>query len=326
MAYKMFGDITDEVLDPVSFYLKKLDNNFGMHRHLHGYYEIMYCIEGNFLFEYSEDGKNYTTINVNPKEFIFINAGLRHSIYFEEDDNAVICNVELKPQKRTGSILAKADSIVSVNFRELVQSMRGLRHLATLPFIHTTDDENVKWVICKLVEMLAAGEYDDIENAVCIKNLIVLLLIEIGKSVKNLLSDTGIVYIKKAGEYIRNNCFENFSIEEMAAYAGVSKAYLQRIYKAYTGNTVMETVTRLRVEYGCNLLISTAEPIKRITRQCGFGTQQQFINVFKKAMGITPSEYRRNAGETIADHSLEPYESIKQDFRKGKVIEDGSLH
>ncbi len=326
MPYKMFGEIADEVLDPVSFYLKKLDKNFGMHRHAHGYYEVMYCIEGTFLFEYSEDGENYTTITVNPKEFIFINAGLRHSIYFEGDYSAVISNVELKPQKRENSLLQKADGILAVNFRQLIRSLRGLRYLSSCRFLHVSDDENVKFVLCKLVELLAAEEYEEVRNAVEIRTLILMLLVEMDKCVKNLLSDSGVAYIKKAKEYLRSSCFEDFSLDDMAAYAGVSKAYLQRLYKAYTGSTVTESVTRLRVKRGCSLLSSTSAPVKQISRQCGFGTQQQFINVFKKTMGCTPSEYRRNAGETVTDHSLEPYESVKQDFRQGERIEDGSLH
>lgn len=325
MTYKRLNELKNETLDPVSFYSKKLDKTFGMHRHCHGYYEIMYCIEGSFQFEYSHDGTNYTAVRINPNEFVFINAGLMHSIYVDGEYSAVVGNVELKPQRRERSILKKADGILSVEYGGLIAADSGLRYMATRDLIHMPDSENVKFAVTRLVECLATGDYDDAETACGLRSMIVFLLLEIGKCVKNITKDAGVTYIKRAKEYVRANCFGKFSLDGMAKSVGVNKAYLQRLFKSYDGRTVMQYVTQLRLERARNLLLNTSEPIGIVCREVGFGTQQQFINVFKKATGVTPSEYRRNAGETVFDHALEPYESVKQDYRRGKEIKDGHL-
>ena len=55
----------------------------------------------------------------------------------------------------------------------------------------------------------------------------------------------------------------------------------------------MTYLSRVRMENACLLLAETDEPIASVAAGCGFQTATYFHVCFKKAYGITPSEYRQ---------------------------------
>jgi transcriptional regulator GlxA family with amidase domain len=51
-------------------------------------------------------------------------------------------------------------------------------------------------------------------------------------------------------------------------------------------------VDRLRVEAARQLLSDTKVPIKRIARQCGFGTEETMRRSFLRLLSTSPQDYR----------------------------------
>ncbi len=48
------------------------------------------------------------------------------------------------------------------------------------------------------------------------------------------------------------------------------------------------------MEQARKLLVSTSLPIAEVSEQCGYGDYRVFTKAFKKAEGVTPSQYRRD--------------------------------
>ncbi len=85
----------------------------------------------------------------------------------------------------------------------------------------------------------------------------------------------------------------SFSIEMLADEIGMSVAYICRIYKQYTGNTIYETLLNKRMEKARQLLGESSESVNTIAAKVGFTTASYFHRAFKRVNGVTPNEYRR---------------------------------
>jgi AraC-like DNA-binding protein len=79
----------------------------------------------------------------------------------------------------------------------------------------------------------------------------------------------------------------------LAAGAGVSVAYLCRLFKAYTGKTVIRYLVERRIQAAIWKLREGNEKIISIALGCGFNDLAYFNRAFKRIVGTTPSAYRR---------------------------------
>jgi AraC family transcriptional regulator len=82
-------------------------------------------------------------------------------------------------------------------------------------------------------------------------------------------------------------------LDDLAEVACFSAHHFHRIYRAITGETVDETVRRLRLHRAAYELNSTTQPILRIARRAGYGSTAAFTRAFSAAYGRPPADYRR---------------------------------
>ena len=78
----------------------------------------------------------------------------------------------------------------------------------------------------------------------------------------------------------------------MAREAAMSPRNLTRAFRRATGLSVMEFVTRVRLELARNLLHDPGLTIDEVARRSGFASARRFRQVWKEAFGTTPSESR----------------------------------
>ena len=85
---------------------------------------------------------------------------------------------------------------------------------------------------------------------------------------------------------------EDISLEDAAYSMGMSAAYFARKMKAETGATFLERLTELRMARARQRLTVTKLSVGEIGRSVGYPDPNYFVKVFKRATGMTPSEYR----------------------------------
>jgi AraC-like DNA-binding protein len=59
------------------------------------------------------------------------------------------------------------------------------------------------------------------------------------------------------------------------------------------GTTLVQYMVKQKINYACNLLRTTEHTVIRIAAMASFGTLGYFNTVFKRVMGISPTQYRR---------------------------------
>lgn len=105
--------------------------------------------------------------------------------------------------------------------------------------------------------------------------------------------------IKEAVKYIESNYMnDDLSLNQLAAHVNISPNHLSMIFSQETGSTFIKYLTDLRIEKAKTLLKTTAYRSSDIGAQVGYRDPHYFSFIFKKIMGVTPTNYRegRKAG------------------------------
>lgn len=93
--------------------------------------------------------------------------------------------------------------------------------------------------------------------------------------------------------YIAQNYKEDISMEQTAEYVNLSPHYFSKMFRQQAGETFIDYVTRLRINEAKRLIAEEQLSLKGICYEVGYKDPNYFSRVFKKAVGITPSEYRQ---------------------------------
>lgn len=98
--------------------------------------------------------------------------------------------------------------------------------------------------------------------------------------------------IEVSKEYLNDNVSENISLDLISKDVGISKYYLHRLFTEINGNSPLQYLTLLRLKKAKDRLKYSEDSIFEIAISCGFDNTPYFSNIFKKYIGLSPSEYR----------------------------------
>ncbi|KAA9004096.1 response regulator [Paenibacillus spiritus] len=96
----------------------------------------------------------------------------------------------------------------------------------------------------------------------------------------------------KVRRFIESSYSKEIGVEEAAEVAGLSVSHFCTLFKNTTGYTFLEYLTHCRIEKAKYLLTSSEVKVYRIAPLVGYQDPRYFAQVFKKATGKTPTEYR----------------------------------
>ena len=88
--------------------------------------------------------------------------------------------------------------------------------------------------------------------------------------------------IHEVQDYLVENIAGENSIETLASVVAMSPRNLSRVFKEETGSTIVEYLTRLRLEHARTLLNNPEYTIDYIASQCGFKTARQLQRILKE--------------------------------------------
>lgn len=94
-------------------------------------------------------------------------------------------------------------------------------------------------------------------------------------------------------DYIYNNLHARLSLEKLAEIAGLSPAYLSKLFRREVGMTISGYITHKRVEAAENMLKYSDLSCLEIANYLCFSSESHFIQVFHKVTGHTPRRYRQ---------------------------------
>lgn len=102
-------------------------------------------------------------------------------------------------------------------------------------------------------------------------------------------------YCYQVIDYVQFHLHTPLSLERLARVCGVTAPYLSRVFRKSTGMTVMHYVTQSRLWAAELMLRDTGERISDIAKLAGFASVHSFDGIFRRAHGMSPSQYRRQS-------------------------------
>ena len=139
------------------------------------------------------------------------------------------------------------------------------------------------------------GDFKIISNIVNhppdeICNIIFELVDKIDESTTGLNSK---IDIHSVVQYIESNYSSELYLEGMAQEFNTTGKYLSKLFINKLGISFLEYLNNLRINKAKILLVETKKNITEIYQEVGFNNRNTFMRVFKKVMGINPSDYRK---------------------------------
>lgn len=113
--------------------------------------------------------------------------------------------------------------------------------------------------------------------------------------------------VERVKLFAERNFDKKVSLEDAAAQIALSPKYLSRIFKRETGMGFAEYRAEVKIFKAKELLQNTGYNVNQISNKLAYENTESFIRVFKKCLGCTPSEYRKqsqNNVKTVSGKSL----------------------
>ena len=98
-------------------------------------------------------------------------------------------------------------------------------------------------------------------------------------------------------EYVRHHLSDPVSTEKIAEKLHFSRTWLSRKFHEETGISLSDFIRIKKTEEAQRLLRYTDKSLKEISVYLGYSSQSHFQTVFKKQLGVTPMQYRRNPSD-----------------------------
>lgn len=236
---------------------------------MHAFYEIEFCTFG----EYTATVNGYT-FSCTKGSLIFCTPNDIHA--YTNCKNASIRNLSL-----TLSYLS--DIVNPILYKN--------------SFAVTLNEKNLEWLSSinqKIFEESNSSYYQTSKNTMTL--LINLFLSYICRFRENTeyTPATDKSFTEQALKYIFLHYREDITISAIAQTLYVSEEHFSREFKKEIGINPKQYITKLRLEYAKNMMLSSTLSLSNIALKCGFNNPTAFSRAFHKLYGITPNKFRKN--------------------------------
>lgn len=233
--------------------------------HWHGFVEIEFIVSGNAVYRLGN--KEYT---LSQGDIWLL------SIY---DSHQVLCkkgldiiNIAIKPDLLNAKLLSYAT--------------------ATHPLHCHFDESNKSTFFKKCEDLFYEQATDSPFSRLKASSILNEIVIDIARNaiIDSAPADLGI--IQDVSAWIQLHIQEDISLAQVAEKFSLTPNYLGTLFKKTMGVSYNDYLNNLRINHACHLLQTSNMSMKNIALESGYHSVEYFNYIFKKFIGITPSQYR----------------------------------
>lgn len=120
----------------------------------------------------------------------------------------------------------------------------------------------------------------------------------------------GSAYVRKCENYMRMNLHKKLRVTELAAYAGIDRSYLSRIFREQKGQSPQQYLLKLKMETAAQHLKNKEISIKEAALCVGYDDPLEFSKQFRRHFQVSPGEWRR---QQFYEQSVNGYRRMEED-------------
>ena len=200
------------------------------------------------------------------------------------------------------------------NDRPLVSLVSGYYQFRTEPIhplfaelpdqIHIRSDDIAPHSPLYIAQQLLSAEiaHDGPGSQAIIKSLVDMLFHYIlrewiaqregdGQSWSRALKDR---HLQKAITAMHAEPARDWSVDDLAGTAGISRAAFAQKFKRISGDTPAHYLTKLRIQRAMDMLRTADDSVERIAEAVGYNDSFVFSKAFKRIQGLSPKEFRKS--------------------------------
>lgn len=259
-----------------SFIVRKADSKFYFAGESHPFWEMVYVAEGSVGV--TADSRVYT---LKAGEMIFHKPMEFHRIWAQEGTAPKYCVFSFKAE---GCVLEKLEGTAvkcTQQMKSLLEAAVSIRNEAFVI--------NEEWKIQAVKNSFKAF--------MCISMLESLMCIAGSEGERlSVNGEKDAVLFGRAASYLGERLGERVTVEQVAKHCFVSSSKLKKTFSKYVDCGVGEYFTFMKIAKARRLLLSE-KSVRAVSESLGYSSPFYFSSVFKKLMGVTPSQFKRNGGK-----------------------------
>jgi AraC-like DNA-binding protein/mannose-6-phosphate isomerase-like protein (cupin superfamily) len=259
--------------------------------HSHEFIELAYIAEGDGVHEYR--GMSYP---ITSGDVLVIEPNIEHS-YQSGKNRLLVYNVLFQPSVLSEElgILFKVTSFIDFFFVEpfLRKYVNFQGHLTLAPQEHIE-------MLFRLDRLAREFQAKEIGYRIVIKTLLIEMFIFLSRCYERRIHkpmttlDNEDEIIRHIREFIELHHARPLSLSQVCQLCGMSPSAFSAKFKQQVGKTFVEFRNQIRIKVAKDLLIKSEDKIVSVCQQVGFEDLSFFNKVFKKEVGVSPGEYRKN--------------------------------
>lgn len=144
-------------------------------------------------------------------------------------------------------------------------------------------------------ELITAGQIEALFSASTLDELVETMqgyLFHLLSVTRELRKSGNNAIVEKTKAYIHEHYNRNLTLETIAKEVFVSPVYLSFLFKHVESVNLTDYIAHVRIEQAKRLLQTTTRKTYEIARMVGYQDEKYFSRLFKKKVGLTPTEYR----------------------------------
>ncbi|MEX2104660.1 MAG: helix-turn-helix domain-containing protein, partial [Bacilli bacterium] len=99
--------------------------------------------------------------------------------------------------------------------------------------------------------------------------------------------------IFEIADYIQDHYQEDITLQRIAERYFLSREYISRKFKQEMNENISDFIGRIRIDKAKLLLLNPQLRMVQISEMVGYQDEKYFSKVFKKMVGISPNQYRK---------------------------------
>jgi AraC-like DNA-binding protein len=250
-----------------------------------------------------------TSEQVNPiclsaGDIIAFPTGLAHQIFDENDNNFYHDSdvlLSIKQGHNTIPINGKITTLLCCHFQYDKKILLPL--LREIPMTLHTKSENgseLVWLSYLVKSLVKESQYPQPGCSVVIDRLTEVIIIQLlRRHINNRKSGQG--YFKELSNGQLNDALHLmhkypervWTVESLGDAVNMSRSAFANHFSDNVGMTPLAYLRRWRMQFACELLAGSNEPMSSIAEKVGYKSESSFGKAFKSATGVSPGQVRR---------------------------------
>ena len=251
--------------------------------HFHNLMEIGYCRDGQGIVQLDDKTNPYRSgmLSVIPKNFPHTTTSQEGKTSYWEylffDPETILRNMyaedDLRQKKMLNLITRKAN------------------------FFHARENPQLTSIVLTIMEEMRKKKdfyVDTVNSLTCALLLEIARMNSLEQEMVEKAKRPGIGQIKNALDYISMEYRQEIKIQELAEKCSMSETHFRRLFVEYMGMTPVDYINMVRVQIACEMMRKTNASMEEIAIKAGFATTSTFNRNFKRIVGTTPYQWKKN--------------------------------